>query len=76
METNLLKNIKSNYILRRIFDNIKDKKLLLKLFDHSKLFQKKLDIKLFDYKKVFFKNFSFEDYLCFNKLYDDNIEFE
>ena len=76
METNQLKNIKSNYILRRIFDNIKDKKILLKLFDHSKLFQKKLDIKLFDYKKVFFKNFSFEDYLCFNKLYDDNIEFD
>ena len=76
METNLLKNIKSNYILRRILDNIKDKKLILKLFAHSKLFQNKLGIKLFDYKKVFFKNFSFEDYLCFNELYDDNIEFD
>ena len=40
----LFKKIKSAYILKNIFNYIKDNNLKLKLFIHSKLFQNKLDL--------------------------------
>lgn len=66
METILLGKLKSTFILQKILGFIKDKKVILKLFVHSKSLQNKLGIKLMDYQKVFFKNFYFENYLCFN----------
>ena len=44
-DQNLIKKIKSTYILKNIFNYIKDNNFKLKLFIHSKLFQNKIDIK-------------------------------
>ena len=76
MESSLLRNIKSNYILQETISYIRNKKLILKLFAHSKFFQDKLDIKLLDYQKECFKEILFEKYLCFNTIYDKNQEFD
>ena len=72
METILLGKLKSTFILQKILGFIKDKKVILKLFVHSKSLQNKLGIKLMDYQKVFFKNLYFENYLCFNISCDNN----
>ena len=72
MEQSFLRNLKSNYILHKILEHIKNKNAILKLFAHSKYFQNKVGIKLIDYQKEFFKDFLFEKYLCFNAIYDDN----
>ena len=47
---NSLKNIKSKYILMKIFDNLKEKRLL-KLINYNKNLQNKLDIGINNYKK-------------------------
>lgn len=51
----MLKNIKSQYILKTIFNYIKDEYFALKLFEHSNLFQKKMDFNLDNYKLSFLK---------------------
>ena len=71
MEKLLLKRLRSNYILHKILNYIQNK-ITLKLFIHSKLFQNKLNIKFIDYQKEYFKDFSFEKFLCFNIIYDNN----
>ena len=76
MEKLLIGNLKSVYILKTILDHIKDKKVILKLFVHSKKFQNKLGIRLFDFQKIFFKKFSFENYLCFNTSFENDIAFD
>ena len=76
MESAFLRNIKSNYILQKILAHIQNKNVILKLFVHSKYFQNKLDIQLIDYQKESLKDFLFEKYLCFNKIYDNNQEFD
>ena len=76
MEELLIGKIESKYIFQIIFDYIKDKNIILKLFKYSKLIQNKLDIKLFDYQKIFLQKFLFENYLCFNILFDKNIDFD
>ena len=76
MEQSFLRNLKSNYILHKILEHIKNKNAILKLFAHSKYFQNKVGIKLIDYQKEFFKDFLFEKYLCFNAIYDNNQEFD
>ena len=49
---NLLNNIKSKFILKKIVDNIKQKRLL-KLINYNKNFQEKLGIGIKDYKKYY-----------------------
>ena len=46
----MLKNIKSNHILKAIFNYINDEYFALKLFKHSNLFQKKMDFNLDNYQ--------------------------
>ena len=53
----MLKNIKSFYILKQIFGNIKYKKKL-KLIKYDKELSKKIDITLQTYKEEFFKEFN------------------
>ena len=71
MEPILFDKIQSKYILKLILGYIKDKKDILKLFMHSKVFQNKLGIKLIDYQKIFLSRFFLENYLNYNALYDD-----
>ena len=61
----LIKKIKSSYILKNIFNYIKDINFKMKLFFYCKLFQNKLDIKLIDYKEKYIDNigFDFNEYL-------------
>ena len=50
----MLENIKANYVLKTIFDYLENENLNLKLFIHSKLFQKKLGLNLYDYWDNYF----------------------
>ena len=50
---NYLAKVRSKYILKQIFDNLKPK-LLLSLINYNKNFQKKLEIKIEDFKKLSF----------------------
>ena len=50
---NYLARVRSKYILKQIFDNLKPK-LLLSLINYNKNFQKKLEIKIEDFKKLSF----------------------
>ena len=45
----MIEKIRANYVLNTIFDYLGDDNLKLKLFNHSKLFQKRLDLNLYDY---------------------------
>ena len=45
----MINGIKSLYILKKIFNHIKEKKILLKIIKYNKLIQKKLDISINDY---------------------------
>ena len=66
----ILKKIKSIYIIDNIFNYIKDSSnLQLKLFIYSKHFQKVFNIKLIDYKEEYLKTigFNLEDYLFSDK---------
>ena len=56
----LIKKIQSSYILKNIFNYIKDTNLKMKLFFYSKLFQKILDIKLIDYKEKYIDSIGFD----------------
>ena len=76
MEKSSLDSIKSKNILKRILNFIKEEKLILRLFLHSKLFLNKLDIKLIDYQKIFFQKFCFENYLCLNQLYENKLDID
>ena len=51
-DINLLKNIKSKYILKIITDNLQQK-LLLKLVKKNRTLQNQLDITINDYKKYY-----------------------
>ena len=65
----LIKKIKSSYILKNIFNYIKDINFKMKIFFYCKLFQNKLDIKLIDYKEKYIDNigFDFNEYLHMDK---------
>ena len=56
----LLETIKSKYIFEQIFGFIKDKNFKLKLFIHSKLFQKKLELEFSDYTNAYLSKFKIE----------------
>ena len=56
----LLKNIKSEYILKYIFDYIKDTYFPDKLFLFSKKFQQKLNLKLTGLKEKYLKRIGFD----------------
>ena len=60
-----LSNINSKHIFNVIFEFIKDPNFHLKLFKHSKKYQKILDISIVDYEKTFLKNhgIDFNNYL-------------
>ena len=49
-----LKKIRSKYIIIRIFDNIKQSKLM-QIINYNKKYQKLMDLKLKDYKNEFLK---------------------
>ena len=51
----MLQKLRSQYILKKIFDYIKDDLFEYKLFKLSKLFQKRLNLSLDDYKLSFLK---------------------
>ena len=56
MENQILKKkIKSKYIIRNIFNYIKDTYFQLKLINYSKYYQKNLDIQLINYKEKYIK---------------------
>ena len=52
--TNILSKIRCKYIIIKIFDNIKKRKLL-NVINYNKKYQKLMKIKLNDYKKQFSK---------------------
>ena len=52
----ILSKITSNEIFTLIFDHIKDHNFPLKLFMHSKQFQKKFDIDIVNYEKIYLQN--------------------
>ena len=58
----ILIEIKSKYIIEKIFEYIKDKNFKFKLFIHSKLLLKKIDLDLSSYKIKYIERF----YLNFN----------
>ena len=51
---NALKKIRSKYIIMKIFDNLKENKLL-NIIHYNKIYQKMMKIKLKDYKNQFSK---------------------
>ena len=55
----LINKIKSSYIIKNIFNYIKDNNFQLKLFIHSKLFQNKLDLTLI-YKEKYIDKIGFD----------------
>ena len=75
---NCLGKIKTKYLIKNIFDFIKYKNFMYKLFAHSKSFQKLLGINLSDYKRLYLskKKFNLEHYFSgYNeeeKKYEDD----
>lgn len=67
MDANLLKHIKSKFLLKNIFDFIKENTYYFKIFTYSKYFQGILDIKLIDYKEQYFNKtgIKLNDYFSF-----------
>ena len=55
----LIKKIQSSYIIKNIFNYIKDKNFILKIFIHSKLFQKKLELTII-YKEKYIDKIGFD----------------
>ena len=64
MEKRILEKIKSNYIIKNIFDYISNDLIKYKLFIHSKKFKECLNIQLFDYQDKYFNKikFNLKDY--------------
>ena len=50
---NKLERIKSIYLLKGLFNYIKDENYHLKVFKYSKSFQKKMGINLIDYQELY-----------------------
>ena len=70
----LINKIKSSYIIKYIFNYIKDNNFQLKLFFYSKLFQNKLDLTLI-YKEKYIDKIGFDinKYLHKEKDKEDNL---
>lgn len=66
--TSILAKIKSNYILKNIFNYILSKNFILKFFVYSNYFKKKLDLQLINYQESYLNQFNMVlfDYLFFN----------
>ncbi len=75
MKGKSLKNIKSKFILKKIFDYINDKNYEYKLFAYSKYFQKIFDIQLFDYKEKYYDKLGvkFDSYFCLQDKKNKNL---
>ena len=71
----IIDKIKSVYIIKNIFNFIKNSSFQLKLFIYSKYFQNKLNIKLIDYKEQYLKKlkFNLELYL-YSKEQKNNVD--
>ena len=67
--TSILAKIKSNYILKNIFNYILSKNFILKFFVYSNYFKKKLDLQLINYQESYLNQFNMVlfDYLFFNE---------
>ena len=78
---NILEKINSKYIINNIFTYLdyENKNFKLKLFNHSKSFQKKLGINLLNYKEQYLKDLgisikkylNYKDYLKYSQYYND-----
>ena len=66
----LIKHIKTKYILMNIFQYIKVEDFKLKLFFYSKHYQKELEIELDEYQEIFLrkKNLNLCNYLNLEKI--------
>ena len=67
--TSILAKIKSNYILKNIFNYILSKNFILKFFVYSNYFKKRLDLQLINYQEGYLNQFNMVlfDYLFFNE---------
>ena len=63
-----IENIKSNFILKGIFDFINDKNFILKLFIYSKLFQNKVKLELINYINAYLSKFEIRLEKYFNSF--------
>ena len=74
----IYENIKSKYIIEKIFEYIKDENFLFKLFIHSKKYQKKLDLDLFDYINQYYKKIGIRatNFFSFNSLDNNSFFYE
>ena len=68
----LIKEIRTLYIIKNIFNYIKDNNFKFKLFFYSKQFQNKLDIKLIDYKEKYINKIGFNINNYLHKEYEDD----
>ena len=69
----LIKKIKSKFILNALFNYIRDINFKLKLFIYSKSFQNKLDLNI-EYKKIFLKKIGFDlDKYLYTKSHNKKI---
>lgn len=76
-DKSILKKIKSKELFNELFEFIKDPNFKLKLFVHSKSFQKKLDLDLVDYEKTYIDQFGIDlnNYLfCENNIFPSKFE--
>ena len=69
-----LERIRCVFLVKEIFNYIKDKNYKFKLFKYSKLFQKKIGIDLIDYQEKYIiqLGINFEDYLTFKGNENEN----
>ena len=74
-EKQILKNIKSKYVLQLIFIYIGDNNLKYKLFSYSQYFQKLLNLQFSDYKMKYLNELgiNLNNYLCSN-FPNDNLQ--
>ena len=78
MSQRVLTKITSKYIIRTIFDYIKDKNFSYKLFLYSKSFQQKINIELYDYQILYLikNDINLEEYLTYNDYNETNDYFD
>ena len=78
MSKRVLTKITSKYIIRTIFDYIKDKNFSYKLFFYSKSFQQKINIELYDYQILYLikNDINLEEYLTYNDYNETNDYFD
>ena len=67
----MLEKISSDYIIRNVFDYIRDENIKYNILVNSKLFQKKLGLELIDYQRKYLFKLGIHLQKYFNNNYDD-----